>query len=134
MPSYTTNMTPALVRNWWGKYANLNVSYWSKFLHLLAYNYFHNFMVYSTFFFLFKMLDGHLMHLITWKNLFLNTLFFLATTSGICIPHISQWTKTWKNINDKYFFRKWLDKIYRFFLNNSIPFIWENIKWKNLEF
>ena len=28
-------------------------------------------------FFLFKMLDGHLMHLISWKNLVLNTLFFL---------------------------------------------------------
>ena len=31
----------------------------------------------SPFFFLFKMLDGHLMQLISWKNLVLNTLFFL---------------------------------------------------------
>ena len=29
-------------------------------------------------------------------------------------PHIFQWTKTWKNITNKYFFRKWLNVIYRF--------------------
>ena len=92
------------------------------FQHLLAY--FHNFMVYPTFF-LFRMLDGHLLHLISWKNLVLDMPFFLLQPLEYVYPHISQWTKTWKNITDKYLFRKWLDIIYRFVLTNSIPFIWE---------
>ena len=82
--------------NWCGKYANLNVWYFWKFLHLLAY--FHNFMLYSQFF-LFRMLDGHLMDLISWKNLVLNPLFFLLRPLEYAYPHnphISQWTQTWK--------------------------------------
>ena len=94
--------------------------------------YFHNFMLYHTFF-LFRMLDGHLMHLMSWKKV-LNMRFFLYTTFRICIPHISQWTKTWKNITDKYFSENDLiDVIYRFVSNNSILFIWENEKMKKLK-
>ena len=54
-------------------------------------------------FFLFKMLDGHLMHLISWKNLVLYMLFFLPRPLEYVYPHISQWTKTWKNITDNIF-------------------------------
>ena len=63
----------------------------------------------------------------------LHAFFFLLQPLEYVNPLVSQWTKTWKYITDKYFFRKWLNIIYRFVLNNSIPFIQENKKWKHLD-
>ena len=116
----------------WGKNWNLIFQYFLKFQHLLGLAYFHNFMVYPTFFTL-KLLNWHLIHLISQKKLVLNSLFLLLRPLEYVYPLIYQWTKTLKNITDKYLFRKLLNIIYRFVFNNCIPFIWENKKWKNLE-
>ena len=74
--------------------------------------FFHNFMmVLGQLFFLFRMLDWHLMLLISWKK------------PSLCYkyvyPHISQWTKFLKNITDRYF------NIHRFVLNKCMPLIWK---------
>ena len=68
-----------------------------------------------------------------WKN-FLDPRLLLQPLEYV-YPLISQWPKPRKNITDKYFFRNRLNImiIHRFVLNNSIHFIWENKKWKNLE-
>ena len=92
--------------NCWEKYANLFDQYFSKFHHLLVY--FHNIMEQFHIFKTFKLLKWHLMPLVSWKNA-----FFLATTFEYVYPLISQRTNTWKNITDKYFFRKWLNIISR---------------------
>ena len=79
-----------------------------------------------------RLLDWHPMHLISWKNLVLNTHFFLLHVQPLEYVHplISQWTKTWKNITDKYFFRKRLNIIFRFVLNTQHTFHLRNKKMK----
>ena len=57
-------------------------------------------------FFLFRMLDGYQMHLISWKNLVLNTLSFLATTSRKCRPPYLSMNKNMTKYHWKIFLQK----------------------------
>ena len=64
------------------------------------------------------------MHYISWKNLVIDTFFFLLQPLELLYPLSLNRQK-----REKCFFRKRLIIIHRFVLNNSIPFIWENKKW-----
>ena len=96
--------------------------------------YFQNFMVYTPHFVFFRLLDWHLMRLISWKNLVFNTLFFLLQPLEYVYPLTTHWTKTWEIINDKYLCRKRLNIIYKLFWTIAYLSFEKIKKWKYLEF
>ena len=94
--------------------------------------YFHNFMVYPTFF-LFRMPLWHVMHLTSLKiHLVHNTVFFLRQPLEYLYP-ISLNGQNLINITNKYFFRKRLKIINRFIWTAYLSFEKTTRKWRNLE-